>query len=192
MSKTIVSTELAELCIEKTGLFKFLSLYGNLLDLTKDKKNQSIGISKIYTDAFKCVSGIDRIILPCELTVIQEFAFDNCNDLRIIDYDSTNGAISSEENSILSKTNLIIQSNGFSCCQNLESIHIKCNKLSLEKDAFANCRNLKNIIIQCNELDFRTGAFSNAKNLTIYGNKTCKSYLEKYCNSNNINFIEVN
>lgn len=197
MAKTIVETKTAELCIDgdkDTNLFSLLSS-NSFLDLTKDKSDKAIGIKTIGSKAFDHKKRIEHIVLPCELVEIKEYAFDTCDDLISVKFDSTNGT-----KEIDSTSNLLIQSNAFADCKNLDSVHIKCNKLTLEKDAFAGCYKLRIVYLECKELDFRQNAFSNSSELTVYGQKQYFAStnsqkisfdLEGFCKRNSIQFTEV-
>ena len=188
MEKIIVSTKSAELCMDGTKLFSFISSTGNTVDLTKDKNGQSIGIKYIGAKAFEKIPKFEHVILPCELQQINEFGFDSCVDLISVKFDSTNGTAE-----INSASELLIQSNAFVDCRNLDSVHIKCNKLTLEKDAFAGCNKLRVVFLECNDLDFRTGAFQNSPNLTVFGKKTTAPFeLEDFCKKSGIVFEEIN
>ena len=175
MAKIIVSTESAELCMDGTKLFSFIFSTDNTVDLTKDKNGQSIGIKYIGAKAFEKIPKFEHVILPCELQQINEFAFDSCVDLISVKFDSTNGTAE-----INSASELLIQSNAFVDCRNLDSVHIRCNKLTIDDNAFNGCNNLRSLVIDCNEVDFTTNTFSTSPNLIIYKAKNCKVLQNPY------------
>lgn len=176
--KTVIS-------VENTNFITLISSEDKKLDLSGEK------ITIISSNALKNVSGLEQIILPEKLETIKEYAFENCQDLKIVSLEAK------IENNI---SNLLIQSNAFVDCKNLDSVHIKCNKLTLEKDAFAGCYKLRIVYLECKELDFRQNAFSNSPELTIFGQKQYfapsnpqkKSFdLEDFCKRDNIKFNGV-
>lgn len=166
---------------EKLDLF--VSATDNNIDLSKEK------FSIIEAGSFRNVSGIESIKLPISVHIIKESAFENCSDLRTIQFlnNSKNDSVSKE---------LIIQSNAFENCTNLDSVILKSNKIIIEKDAFLGCDKLRAVCLGCDEIELRQGAFCNFSQVTIIlscqkMNKTSKEKIQEYCAKNNISLKVV-
>ena len=135
-------------------------------------------ITEISSNAFKNTVGVESVILPKTTQVIKEFAFKNCADLKAVE--------------LVLEENFAIESNAFEDCKNLDSVCIKCNKLTIEKDAFIGCSNLRSIFIDCSELNLRKDAFMESSETTVYGKMQIGSCnLKDYCKKIKIGFIEV-
>lgn len=135
-------------------------------------------ITEISSGAFKNAVGVESVILPKTVQVIREFAFKNCVDLKTVE--------------IAADNDFAIESNAFEDCKNLDSVFIKCNKLTIEKDGFIGCSKLRSVFLVCKKLDMREDAFVESSGTTFYGKAQVGSFsLRNYCKKRNIGFVKV-
>lgn len=168
----------AKIGIDDNKISSLFCAFEKYLDF--NNLDKEISITEISSDAFKNVVGVENIILPKSTETIKEFAFKNCADLKTVVIDADNG-------------DLLIQSNSFDDCKNLDSVCITCNKLTIEKDAFIGCSKIRAVVLICSDLALRKDSFLESTETTIYGNKKIgSSVLKKYCDKKKIKFVEVN
>ena len=181
------SAPIAKICIsEKTDTKnqcdKFVALVYAIekrLDLSSAKETENV--EEICSNAFKNAVGVESVVLPKSTKKIKEYAFKSCAGLKVMEYESG-----------LENADFCIESNAFEDCKELDSVYIKCGKLTIEKDAFIGCSRLRSVFLDCNDLNLRQDAFEDSIDATIYGKKINSFNLKSYCAKKNINYVEVN
>ncbi len=113
-------------------------------------------------------------VLCTSVQEIGKSAFENCSELKIVEWVSINCNNDSDENSILStdkngcytnavlKGNLHIQYQAFKNCGKLHTVVFpKCDGLIIEKEAFASCRSLRTVVFfESNNTEISSDAFA--------------------------------
>lgn len=134
-------------------------------------------VKYIYDGAFANKFYLTGITIPSSVTKIDDFAFEDCNNLKSIIVDPNNPSYCSENNTLFSKDKStlifvatgsaekefimpnyvnIINQNAFSKCNRLESIEISSGVNLIGNNAFLGCSELKEIWFKGNAPSFQT------------------------------------
>ena len=155
----------------------------------KYEKKYSIDDSVISKKRFKNENNLDYIKLSEKIEIIEENAFENCENLKFISY--------LEENKIeligkIADKKIVIQKEAFYNCINLETVIFPtCNHLVIEKNAFENCQTLRTLILDFDDsgyLDIHPLAFSGCSKLVII---TKSEKIMTYCRNNGVEYLYV-
>ncbi len=156
---------------EKKTLERFIYSLSKQIDFSS-----SSTLETIESESFKDVRNLEQIVLPKTIKTIEECAFENCSDLRVIICEND-------------ASDFIIKSDAFKDCISLESVYLKAKMITIEKDAFLNCNNLRAVVFDSDNVILRKNVFSSS-DLTIYAKKCKNPKLQKYCSENNITYKE--
>lgn len=141
-------------------------------------------ITNVGKHAFSGCTGLTRIVIPSNVSVINSYAFSCCINLKTVEGDII-------ANSGCQKTNLGINvpeigSYAFYNCSSLESIDIRGEITQIQKGTFSGCTNLNSISIPDTVTYVRVGAFNNCTSLSdVYYSGTEAEWYSINIESNN-------
>lgn len=181
--------------IDIKSLLNIKNYHGKIIySFFKYEKKYSIDDSVISKKRFKNENNLDYIKLSEKIEIIEENAFENCENLKFISYLEDNKL---EENKIeligkIADKKIVIQKEAFYNCINLETVIFPtCNHLVIEKNAFENCQTLRTLILDFDDsgyLDIHPLAFSGCSKLVII---TKSEKIMTYCRNNGVEYLYV-
>ena len=145
---------------------------------------------KISKNRFKKENNLVYIKLSKDIELIEEKAFEGCENLKIISY------LEEDEPKLIGKVEkdkkILLQKEAFYNCINLETVIFPaCNHLVIEKNAFENCQTLRTLILDFDDsgyLDIHPLAFSGCSKLVII---TKSEKILTYCRNNGVEYLYV-
>ena len=150
-------------------------------------KIEGLTISK---NRFKNENNLEYIKLSKDIELIEEKAFEGCENLKIISY------LEEDEPKLIGKVEkdkkILLQKEAFYDCINLETVILPvCNHLIIEKNAFENCKNLRTLILDFDDsgyLDIHPLVFSGCSKLVIV---TKSEKIMTYCRNNGVEYFNA-
>ena len=135
----------------------------------------------IGQNAFSGCECLKSIVLPKEITEICDYTFSSCKSLQRI---------------IIPGKITMIGRHAFAGCSVLETVEIEEGVAEIGMLAFYNCTNLKSVVLPQSIRKIKNYTHKGQEPETIFYKDvdvtvtvTPKSYAEKYCRRNNINYF---
>ena len=179
--------------IKEIGNYTVLVEGEKLVKSLYEKKEDTKEITDITTickNSFKNVSTLENLSIGAkESLTIEESAFENCSKLKTLVLDMKE-KVDMEEKVDMKEKDLLIQSDAFKNCNELDCVYIKsANKITIEKDAFSQCYNLRVVILELapesTDVEIRERVFESSTDLCIISNS---SDVKNYCNEHEIEY----
>ncbi len=160
-------------------------------------------IEVIGERAFCGCQALTELNIPDKVTVIGENAFTRCNDLKSVQLPKGISEIRpytfsncySLQSITIPKNVTVIGKSVFSSCFALETVEIAEGVLEIGRLAFFNCTHLKSVILpkSIQKIKNYTRKGQHPQNIfhdntNVIVTVTPKSYAEKYCKRNNVNY----
>lgn len=143
-------------------------------DFTDVDFSEADYLNRIGISAFKSTAITGVLTIPAQIHIVASGAFENCDNLEIVYYNSLAEVISSQ---------------CFYDCDSLREIYISDSVKTIESHAFSECDNLSKVVISEFVTDISDDSFSECPNLVIY----CytDSYAHQYAVDNGFNYVLI-
>ncbi len=161
------------------------------------KVKMSSNVKLIASNAFCNCTSLEEFIWDADVKLIADYAFYNCKALKDFNFVGVELVYpNSFKNSGVTLVTLghdkndeatdliMIETQSFMDCENLEAVAIGGNVTTIKSEAFASCSSLETAVISDSVINIATNAFDNCDSLTIYCEED--SYAHKYAVKNNI------
>lgn len=155
----------------------------------------------IRKNAFKNVDRHEAILFTDKVRVLEESAFESCQDLRFVEFSSENAGKDNdgtviEFSEIKDKNKIkpdifLVQLNCFKNCPNLDTVVFpKVKTLKIENYAFSCCGKLRTIKIDSEKIDFSADAFFGVTELEFCVKRECEG-LETFAREHGFNIVRT-
>ena len=136
------------------------------------------------------------VVIPDGITEIADYAFENCTELRSVQFPESLTRIGESAFEKTGLTELVIPPNvteiglgAFMFCENLTSITLPVDLRRIGTEAFYGCVNLETVIIPAEVEEIADNAFDSCSSLTLAGE--AGSYAESYAKAHRIPFRAI-
>ncbi len=161
------------------------------------KVKMSSNVKLIASSAFAYCPLLEEFIWDADVKLIADYAFYNCKALKDFNFAGvelvypnsfTNSGVTlvtlGHDKNDEATDLIMIETQSFMDCENLETVAIGGNVTTIKSEAFASCSSLETAVISDSVINIATNAFDNCDSLTIYCEED--SYAHKYAVKNNI------
>lgn len=142
------------------------------------------GLTNIGSQDFNGCSGLTSVVIPCNVTTIENDIFDGCNSLVSLSIDEENAKFDSRnncnaiietatntllfglKNTVIANSVEIIGSNAFKDCTGMTMLDIPNSVVSIEDGAFSGCSGLTTLNIPSSLTNLEISAFYGCSGLT--------------------------
>ena len=163
---------------------------------------------RVGNAAFKNDSIIEYVYLNSNVEFLSESAFENCSELKIVEYrddneiDKDKKEESSEEQNLEkteSDSSFVIQYHAFKDCYNLHTVIFpdlhEDKKIIIEKEAFLGCKSLRTVVIWNGNAAIDNDAFrgcDNEKLVFVINNNDSNCSVARFARENGFRCICAN
>lgn len=171
------------------------SAFDNCSNLKKVRMSSSVKL--IASNAFAYCPLLEEFIWDADVKLIADYAFYNCKALKNFNFAGvelvypnsfTNSGVTlvtlGHDKNDEATDLIMIETQSFKDCENLETVAIGGNVTTIKSEAFASCSSLETAVISDSVINIATNAFDKCDSLTIYCEED--SYAHKYAVKNNI------
>lgn len=161
-SETVYSAEDYQFILLEDGTAKIIKYTGKDKEVVLPEKLNNETVSTIGNETFRLQSGIERIVIPASISVIESNPFVGCKYLNSFYLAPNHPTLAIIDGVLYSKSDkrLIICPRNTSSCEVPQGIRI------IEDAAFENCKNLSKVSIPDSVSSIGNLAFSGCSSLT--------------------------